>query len=171
MAKHPRLPKGAVRPRKAVLDMEPYSPPTGNRLDKLRLDFNENTVGCSPRVIDFLKAQLSPGRLAVYPDYVEAKQGLAAHFQVEPDQILPANGTDEAIQIFINTYVDDGQEGLVLRPSYAMYRFYAQVAGARIREVDYAPPDYEVPPQDLLAAITPATRAVLIANPNNPTGT
>ena len=45
-----KLPKGAVKPRPAVLSMAPYSPPTGGRADKLRLDFNENTVGCSPRV-------------------------------------------------------------------------------------------------------------------------
>jgi hypothetical protein len=48
-----------LRPREAVLQMQPYSPPTGGRADKLRLDFNENTVGCSPRVIEFLEA--APG--------------------------------------------------------------------------------------------------------------
>ena len=46
-----RMPKGAVRPRLAVQQMVPYSPPTAGRAGKLRLDFNENTVGCSPRVI------------------------------------------------------------------------------------------------------------------------
>ena len=55
-----KLPKGAIRPRAAVIKMAPYSPPTGGRAGKLRLDFNENTVGCSPRVIEFSKA--APGR-------------------------------------------------------------------------------------------------------------
>lgn len=166
-----RLPKGAIRPRKAVLAMAPYSPPSGNRADKLRLDFNENTVGCSPRVAEFLKEQLSAAGLAVYPSYGGAKQALAAHFQVLPEQLLLTNGTDEAIQIFINTYVDDEQEILLLRPSYAMYRFYAEVAGASIRELDYEAPEYDVPLDAILENITPATRAVIIANPNNPTGT
>ncbi|MDQ6701027.1 MAG: histidinol-phosphate transaminase, partial [Acidobacteriota bacterium] len=165
------FPKGAIRPRKAVLKMAPYSPPSGNRAEKLRLDFNENTVGCSPRVAEFLKEQLTEARLSVYPSYDEAKQTLATHFQVQPEQLLLTNGTDEAIQVFINTYVDDNQEVLLLRPSYAMYRFYAEVAGAAIREVDYQPPDYEVPLAGILENITPATRAVIIANPNNPTGT
>ena len=60
-----KLPKGAIRPRPAVLGMAPYSPPTGGRAGKLRLDFNENTVGCSPKVIEFLKANLSASDLAV----------------------------------------------------------------------------------------------------------
>jgi histidinol-phosphate aminotransferase len=52
-----------------------------------------------------------------------------------------------------------------------MYRFYAEVAGAKVTEIAFAPPAMEFPLDELLAAITPETRAVLIANPNNPTGT
>jgi len=127
-----KLPKGAIKPRPAVLAMAPYSPPTGGRAGKLRLDFNENTVGCSPKVIDVLKANLCAADLAVYPEYTAAKQAMARYFQVSPDQFVFTNGTDEAIQVFINTYIDDGQEVLVLKPAYAMYRFYAEVAGAKI---------------------------------------
>jgi histidinol-phosphate aminotransferase len=167
----PRLPKGCVRPREAVLKMVPYSPPTAGRLDKLRLDFNENTVGCSPRVIARLRECLSPGQLAVYPEYGEAKREIAQHFHTTPEQFVFTNGTDEAIQVLINAYVDDGQEVVLLRPAYAMYRFYAEVAGAEIREIDYQRPAMDFPLTELLDAITPETRAVLIANPNNPTGT
>jgi histidinol-phosphate aminotransferase len=151
--------------------MAPYSPPTAGRAGKLRLDFNENTVGCSPRVIERLCSQLTSGQLAVYPEYGEAKEEIAAFFHVRPEQLLFTNGTDEAIQVFINTYVDDGDEVLMLRPAYAMYRFYAEVAGAAIREVEYDPDTYDFPLDALLKAITPSTRAILIANPNNPTGT
>src|SRR5260370_18010093 len=171
MAAKPKIPKGAPRPRQAVLDMAPYSPPTGNRAGKLRLDFNENTVGCSPRIIDFLKGQLIAERVAIYADYADVRPVLAEFFHVDPAQLLLNNGTDEAIQVLINTYVDDGGEVLLLHPSYAMYRFYAEVAGATIREIDYRPGGLEFPLEELLAAISPSTRAVLIANPNNPTGT
>jgi histidinol-phosphate aminotransferase len=160
-----------IKPREAVLGMAPYSPPTGNRIAKMRLDFNENTVGCSPRVIEFLREKLSAERLSVYPDYSRVKETLAAFFGVAPEELLLTNGTDEAIQVLVNTYVDDGDEVIVPRPSYAMYRFYAEVAGAALVEVPYEPPDVEFPLEALLAAITPRTRAVLIANPNNPTGT
>jgi histidinol-phosphate aminotransferase len=151
--------------------MAPYSPPTGNRSGNLRLDFNENTVGCSPRIVEFLKQQLTPERLSIYPDYADVRPTLAEFFRVEPDQLLLTNGTDEAIQVLINTYVDDGDEVLLLHPSYAMYRFYAQVAAGNIREIDYRPGSLEFPLEELLDTISPSTRAVLIANPNNPTGT
>jgi histidinol-phosphate aminotransferase len=167
----PRLPKGVPRPRAAVLQMGPYSPPTSGRAGKVRLDFNENTVGCSPRVISRLRQCLSAGELAVYPEYREARQRIADHFCTAPDRFLFTNGTDEAIQVLVNTYVDDGGQVLLLRPAYAMYRFYAEVAGAAIREVPYLPPNMDFPLADLLDAITPETRAVIIANPNNPTGT
>jgi histidinol-phosphate aminotransferase len=151
--------------------MAPYSPPTGNRHDKLRLDFNENTVGCSPRVIERLKSVLDTGLLTVYPDYARTKAALSTHFRVKPEELLLTNGTDEAIQVLVNTYVDDEDEVITLRPSYAMYRFYAEVAGAKIIEIDYEPPALKFPLPELLAAITPRTRAILIGNPNNPTGT
>jgi histidinol-phosphate aminotransferase len=169
--KPPKLPRGAIKPRPAVAAMAPYSPPTAGRSGKLRLDFNENTVGCSPRVIEALKDQLEPSRLAVYPEYGEAKEAIARYFRVSPDQFVFTNGTDEAIQVFVNAYVDDGQEVLLLKPSYAMYRFYSEVAGAKIVEVEYPRPGMEFPLQAVLDAITPNTRAVMLANPNNPTGT
>src|SRR5579864_1984237 len=163
--------KHIPRPRAAVLNMAPYSPPTGNRAGNLRLDFNENTVGCSPRIIEFLKQQLSAERLSIYPDYADVRPALAEFFHVDPAQLLLTNGTDEAIQVLINTYIDDGGEVLLLHPSYAMYRFYAEVAAANIREIEYRGGALEFPLEELLDAISPSTRAVLIANPNNPTGT
>jgi len=160
-----------LRPRQAVLRMAPYSPPTAGRAGKLRLDFNENTIGAPPHVVEALRRRLEPGLLAVYPEYGEVRAALASYFQVSPEQLLLTNGTDEAIQVIINTYVDDGDEVLLLRPSYAMYRFYADVAGAAVREIGYRPEDLAFPMEELLEAIGPATRAILIANPNNPTGT
>lgn len=166
-----KLPKGAIKPRPAVLAMKPYSPPTAGRAGKLRLDFNENTVGCSPHVVAALHRGIQAGALAIYPEYGEAKTEIAGYFRVEPDHFVFTNGTDEAIQVFINTYVDSGQEVLLLKPSYAMYRFYAEVMGAAVREIEYPRPDMEFPLDAVLGAITSATRAVILANPNNPTGT
>jgi histidinol-phosphate aminotransferase len=163
--------KGLIQPRPAVIAMAPYHPPTAGRAGKLRLDFNENTVGCSPRVIEAIARQIAPADLAVYPEYGGAREDIARYFRVNPEQFVFTNGTDEAIQVFINTYVDDGQEVLILKPAYAMYRFYAEVAGAKVVEVEYPQPEMEFPLQVLLDAITPDTRAILISNPNNPTGT
>jgi histidinol-phosphate aminotransferase len=169
--KSPKLPRGGIRPRAAVIAMQPYSPPTGGRSGKLRLDFNENTVGCSPRVIEAIRQGVGAEGLAVYPEYGDAKEVIGRYFRVAPEQFVFTNGTDEAIQVFINTYVDDRQEVVTLAPSYAMYRFYAEVAGAKVTEVPYPLPEMEFPLDAVLNAITPETRAVLLANPNNPTGT
>ncbi len=161
----------SLSPRRAVLDMAPYSPPTAGRAGKLRLDFNENTVGASPRVVERLREAVSAPALAVYPEYAETKPKLAAFFGVRPEEFILTNGTDEAIQVLVNTFVETGGDVVLLRPSYAMYRFYCEVAGASIREVDYRREDLAFPLEELLDAIAPATRGVLIANPNNPTGT
>ena len=160
-----------VEPRPAVLRMAPYSPPSGGRAGKLRLDFNENTVGASPRVVEAITRALTADALTVYPEYLEVKPALARFFGVSADEFILTNGTDEAIQVLVNTYVDDGQEAIILHPSYAMYKFYSEVAGAAVRELSYRSPDLAFPMEELLAAIGPATRAVLLSNPNNPTGT
>jgi histidinol-phosphate aminotransferase len=163
--------QSSLQPRAAVLNMAPYHPPTGGRRNKLRLDFNENTVGAPPHVIDFIKRYLTAADLSIYPEYDHAFEDLSLHFGVSADEMTLTNGTDEAIQLLMNTYINAGDEVVILRPSYAMYRFYAQLAGARVEEVDYRPGTLAFPAEELLERITPETRAVLISNPNNPTGT
>jgi len=159
-----------LKPRPAVTRMAPYHPPTSGREGKLRLDFNENTIGCSPSVIARLRERLAEPTLAVYPEYEAARAAAAGFLQLEDSQFLLTNGTDEAIQVLINTFVEDNDEAIVLAPSYAMYRFYADLAGAIVRAIPYRQGALDFPLEELLAAITPQTRAILISNPNNPTG-
>ena len=161
--------KNPLSPRIAIQRMDPYRPPSSGRRGKLRLDFNENTVGCSPRVRQAMRT-IATDDLAVYPEYKEALPRFAAYFGVSPDQLTLTNGTDEAIQLVVNTYVNAGDSVLLTHPTYAMYRFYAQVAGARVVEVPYSK-GLRFPAKELLEKITPQTRAIFIANPNNPTGT
>ncbi len=159
-------------PRRAVSEMLAYSPPQGGRLGKLRLDFNENTVGCSPKVIEAIAGAVTAETLSIYPEYSSARATVAEFLGVDAEQMTFTNGTDEAIGLLLNTFVEAGTEVVVLAPSYAMYRFYGELAGATVREVAYQVADnLAFPLQDLLSAITPNTRAICIANPNNPTGT
>jgi histidinol-phosphate aminotransferase len=161
--------KITLQPRAAIQSMDPYRPPSSGRGGKLRLDFNENTVGCSPRVRQAMRA-LATDDLAVYPEYTDALPRFAAYFHVSPDEMTLTNGTDEAIQLVVNTYVNAGDTVLLTRPTYAMYRFYAQVAGARLVEVPYSA-GLRFPAKELLRKINSRTRAIFVANPNNPTGT
>ena len=158
-------------PREAVLRMAPYHPPTGGRRNKLRLDFNENTVGASPHVIEFMQRYLTGVDLSIYPEYDHALEDLSSHFAVDAGEMTLTNGTDEAIQLLINTYVNPGDGVLLLQPAYAMYKFYSQLVGADITEVEYTPGTLAFPMEELLERITPHIRAILIGNPNNPTGT
>ena len=160
-----------LQPRNAVLQMAAYHPPSSGRRNKLRLDFNENTVGASPHVLDFIKRFLTAADLTIYPEYEHAVEELAAHFRVAREEMTLTNGTDEAIQLVVNTFVESNDEVLILQPSYAMYKFYSELAGASVGLVGYRAEKLAFPLEELLNRITPATRAILISNPNNPTGT
>ena len=159
-----------LKPRRAIAEMQPYSPPSSGREGKLRLDFNENTVGCSPRVLAFLQQQLSREKLTVYPEYEATRRALSSYFRVPESAFALTNGTDEAIQVLVHAFVGEGDRVLVLHPSYAMYRFYAQVAGARVEEIPYRAGELAFPLEELLRAASPDVRAILVSNPNNPTG-
>src|SRR5256885_16335157 len=84
--------------RQAILDRRTYEPPAEGRAKKLRLDFNENTSGCSPSVIRAL-SKLSPKQLAMYPEYQRPTERLARHFGVKPEELLLANGGDDALRV------------------------------------------------------------------------
>ncbi|MDX2268367.1 MAG: histidinol-phosphate transaminase [Bryobacter sp.] len=159
------------KPRRAVEQMAAYHPPSAGRAGKLRLDFNENTVGASPKVLAKMRELLTADMLTIYPEYTEVVPALAKFFQVAEEELALTNGTDEAIQCLINAFVEPGEDVVILTPSYAMYRFYAEVAGASIRTVAYEKDTLRFPEQALLNALQPDTKAVLISNPNNPTGT
>jgi histidinol-phosphate aminotransferase len=157
----------AIEPRPAVRRMAPYKPPAEGRAGKLRLDFNENTAGASPRVAEALRSAVSAENLTMYPEYAEARPRLARHFGVSPDQLLLTNGTDEAIQVMVNTFIEPGDRAVVLEPTYAMYRFYAEVMGANVLAVPYRPETLEFPLDELCRV---QAKAIFVSNPNNPTG-
>ena len=158
------------KPRRAIELMSPYSPPTGNRIGKLRLDFNENTTGCSPRVAAALERLANKEFLSTYPEYQEARRKMSKFYGVQPDQLVFSDGTDEAIHLLCDTYVEAGDEVAMPWPAFPIFRFYAQVVGAEPRRIPYRQPDLDFPLEELLEAINPRTRLVMVANPNNPTG-
>jgi histidinol-phosphate aminotransferase len=156
-----------LKAREAVRTLKEYHPPLGNR-EGLRLDFNENTAGCSPRVLQKLR-QLDGEALARYPVREPAERAVAAAFGVSPEELLLTNGTDEAIHLICETYLEPGDEALVMVPTFAMYEIYAAATGARVVSIP-AGQDFGFPTADVLAAITSRTRFIAVANPNNPTG-
>lgn len=139
----------------------------------LRLHLNENTAGCSPRVLEALH-RLTRLDAAFYPDYAAAVDACARHLGVAPSQVLLLNGLDDgihAVSFACLQRAEDGsqREAVIVEPAFDMYAACAELASARI--VTVAPrPDLGFPLAETLAAITPATRVVFLCSPNNPTG-
>ena len=155
-------------PRAAVQRMRAYHPPLGGR-QGLRLDFNENTVACSPRVLEAL-ANIAAADLAKYPERAQVEAKVAQHLRLEPEQVLLTNGVDEAIHVLCQTYLDREDEFLFPTPTYTMYEVYGSCTDATVKTVPSSG-DFTFPIEELLAAITPQTRLIAIASPNSPTGT
>jgi histidinol-phosphate aminotransferase len=147
--------------------MKEYHPPLGNR-DVLRLDFNENTLACSPRVREAL-GRISAGALTRYPEREPVETIVAGYLGLAAPQVALTNGVDEAIHVLFETFLEAGDELLLPVPTYAMYEIYASATDARIVPV-LAADDLKFPFERLLAAITPRTKIIAVANPNSPSG-
>src|SRR5512146_509368 len=153
--------------RNVVQTLKEYHPPLGGRTG-LRLDFNENSSGCSPRVLESL-SRINGDVLSRYPER-EPVEAIAAEFLgLNRDQVLLTNGVDEAIPLVCETYLEPGDESLIVVPTFSMYEIYARATGASVLAVP-ARKDFEFPTAAVLAATSPQTRLIAIANPNNPTG-
>ena len=161
--------KPTLPTRQAILDRRTYEPPGEGRADKLRLDFNENTAGCSPAVQRSL-AKLTPKLLSMYPEYEGGTRRLARHFRVAPEELLLTNGGDDALRLFFDAFVDAGSTALICEPTFPMYRYWGEVAGAKIEVRRYGP-SMEFPLDGVLQALTARPRVLFVCNPNNPTGT
>src|ERR1700675_3084908 len=117
--------------RKAILERRTYEAPAEGRWGKIRLDFNENTTGCSKAALSALR-RLSGKELAMYPEYQAPTQILARYFGVKPAELLLTNGGDDALRVFFDTFVEPRTHILICEPTFPMYRYYAEIAGARI---------------------------------------
>jgi histidinol-phosphate aminotransferase len=160
-----------IRPRKAIECLQKYRPPQEGRGGKMRLDFNENTVGCPPQVVRALRRVLNPEMLTRYPEYDEGRRTLATYFGVAPEELLLANGTDDAIKTVCDTFVDSHDVLLVPAPTFPVYEFFNNVAGGKTLRIRYDE-HFRLPTDQFVAALKKqGVRWVALANPNNPTGT
>jgi len=153
--------------RLAVRKLPAYHPPLGGRTG-LRLDFNENAVGCSLRVLARLR-EITAEEIARYPERAPAEAAVARHLGIERNELLLTNGVDEAIHLLCETFLEPGDEVLIVVPTFAMYEILAAATGACVITVP-ASADFRFPISELFSAITSRTRLIAVANPNNPTG-
>ena len=149
--------------------MAPCHVPIEGRVGALRLDFNENTVGCSAAALRAIR-KLTAEQLATYPEYIAPTARMARWFGVKPTELTLTNGADGALQQILATFVEPKSSILLVDPTFVMYRFYAQLSGARIVHLRYDS-EMKFPVDAVMKALRKSPRLFLIANPNNPTGT
>jgi len=172
-----RQERSIPQPRPEVESLKAYSAPLEGRRGLLRLDFNENTVGPSPRVVEAIRA-IPADHYAIYPEYDGLREAVVANLAAtglgQPrtiEQIGLFNGVDAAIHAIFHAYGDRGETLLTTSPTFGYYTPCAQMQGMAIEAIPYRLPDFAFPLDEIRAALTRRPRILLICNPNNPTGT
>jgi len=161
--------KSRVQPRRALEGMPGEFGIREGRAGLLRLDYNENTVGCSPAVRRAV-AQMTRAELSTYPECAAARRRLAPYFKAHAEEMALTNGADEALRVIFDAYVERGDRILLVEPTFPMYRIYARLFAARTEVLRYDE-EMRFPLKGVLAALRRRPRVFFLANPNNPTGT
>ena len=176
------------RSRPEVESLQAYSAPLEGRRGLLRLDFNENTLGPSRRVIEAIRS-IPAEHIAIYPEYDGLREALIANLEAQPralaypltpEQVGLFNGVDAAIHAIFHAYGDRGETLLTTSPTFGYYTPCAQMQGMLIEAIPYGLPDFTFPLDQIRTSLQGAEaaalnkfppRLLLICNPNNPTGT
>jgi histidinol-phosphate aminotransferase len=158
-----------IKAKAEVEALTPYVAPLEGRRSLLRLDFNENTVGPSPRVLDAIR-DLPPEAYAAYPEYAGLNEAFAASLGVPAQNVEAFNGVDAAIRAVFDAYGDRGSRFLTTVPTFGYYEPCAQQHGMVIDEVLY-PDDLRYPLARVRKRLEARPRLFFVCNPNNPTGT
>ena len=137
--------------------------------NSIKLASNENPLGPSPLALEAMGQKMA--QLHLYPDgdCFYLKRGLTAKLDVAPDNLIFGNGSNEIIELAIRTFMRPGDEAVMARQAFVVYKLVVQAAGGISREVPLRNFTHDL--EAMGAAIGPKTRIVFLANPNNPTGT
>ena len=169
--------------RPEVEGLQAYSAPLEGRRGLLRLDFNENTVGPSPKVVEAIRA-IPADHYAIYPEYDGLREAVATNLAdrsggraglahpLSPEHVGLFNGVDAALHAVFHAYGASGDRLLTTSPTFGYYTPCAQMQGMAIEAIPYEGADFTFPLDELRAALLgQPPRLLLLCNPNNPTGT
>ena len=137
--------------------------------DSVKLASNENPLGPSPKALAALRAKLD--QLHLYPDgdCFYLKKALAEKLGVSSDRLIFGNGSNEIIELAARTFLRPGDEAVMAEQAFIVYQLIVQAVGAKAVQVPLR--DYTHDLGAIADAVSPRTRMVFLANPNNPTGT
>lgn len=167
--------------RPCVQHLAPYQP--GKPINELqrelgltrvvKLASNENPLGPSPKALAALQqaVQGDPVELGRYPDgngFI-LKQALSQRFGLSLDSITLGNGSNDVLELVARAFLGEGDDAIFAEHAFAVYPLAVQAVGARGIAVPARHYGHDLPA--MAAAITPATKVIFLANPNNPTGT
>jgi histidinol-phosphate aminotransferase len=158
-----------IRARPEVEGLTPYVAPLEGRRARLRLDFNESTIGPSPNVVAAIRA-LPAEAYAAYPEYAGLNEAFARSIGVPAETVEAFNGADAAIHAIFDAYGDKGATFLTTVPTFGYYEPCARQQGMVIDEVPYRG-DLGYPLETIRTRLAAAPRLFFVCNPNNPTGT
>jgi len=162
----------AIAPKPGVLDIAPY---VGGRAEvdgvaeAIKLSSNESALGPSPKAVAAYGAAASA--MSIYPEgsAVILREAIAESFGLDPGRIVCGNGSDELLTLIANAYLKPGDEALMSEHAFLVYKI-ATLANSGVPVV-VPEKNRRVDVDAMLAHLTPRTRLVYLANPNNPTGT
>ena len=158
-------------PQPGILDIAPYLPGKAGAAgsNAVKLSANESPLGASPKAVEAFRAAAE--HLDIYPEGSSKilRTALGEVHGIDPDRIVCGNGSDDLLHLLGQTYLGEGDEAVMNRYGFSVYPIITMATGARIVMVDET--DYTADVDALLAAVTPRTKVVWLANPNNPTGT
>jgi histidinol-phosphate aminotransferase len=158
-------------PKPGILDIEAYVPgKSGAKGAKVfKLSSNESPIGASPKAVEALKA--SADKVTLYPDgsATKLREAIASRYGLAADRIVCGAGSDEILQLLAHAYLGPGDEAVYSQYGFMVYPIVIQANGAT--GVIAPEKDFVMDVDAMIAAITPKTKLVFIANPNNPTGT
>ncbi len=158
-------------PQPGILDIAPYLPGKSGApgSNAVKLSANESPLGASPKAMEAFRA--AADHLEIYPEGSSKilRAALAEVHGVDADSIVCGNGSDDLLHLLAQVYLGEGDEAVMNRYGFSVYPIITRAAGANIVMVDET--DYTADVDALLAAVTPRTKVIWLANPNNPTGT
>jgi histidinol-phosphate aminotransferase len=159
-------------PKQGIRDISPYvggKSKADGAARVIKLSSNENPWGPSPKAVAAYQAESA--NLHRYPDggHTQLREAIAATQKLPAEQLICGAGSDELIGLLVHAYAGAGDEVLYTQHGFLMYKIYTLANGAT--PVTAPEKDLHTDVDALLAAVTPATRIVFVANPNNPTGT
>ena len=161
-----RLPKSnKIITEKYVVGLSQFK----DKAAKIKLSANESALGPSPRAIkEYNKISKNFKR---YPDTNgnSLKNVIAKKFKLDRNRIILGSGSDQIFELICRTYIKKGDEVIVPRYSFIIYRLYSKSNGAKI--IYSKENNFKVSVKDILSKVTKKTKVVFLANPNNPTGT